>query len=345
MQFKKHLIKGALKGTLKGALKEALKGTLKQFLWMTALISSVAFAEFPTKSVTIVVPFPPAGSTDVLGRILAQTMSKNLGQSVVVENTGGAGGTIGAARVARSPADGYTLLFHNMAHASAPALYSKLPYDPRFDFSAIGFVTEVPMILVARKNLPVSNLQDLLTYIQNNPGKLNFATAGVGATSHLCEALFKSATKGVWSTIPYKGTGPALNDLLGDQVDLICDQPASTINHIKAGTLKPIAVATKERLTTLPQVPTFAEQKMPKFELAVWHGLYAPKGTPKPIIDRLNVSLKDALKDPMLVQKFQEMSSSIATTEQIKPEYLTNFLKSEVDKWSKTLREAGVKPE
>jgi tripartite-type tricarboxylate transporter receptor subunit TctC len=308
-------------------------------------ISVSAFAQYPDKTITMVVPFPPAGSTDVLGRILSQTMTKNLGQSVVVENTGGAGGTIGAGRVARANNDGYTLLFHNMAHSSAQALYAKLPYDPQTDFEPVGFVTEVPMILVARKNLPAENLQQLIAYIKANPGKVNFATAGVGATSHLCEVLFKSATGGKWTTVPYKGTGPALNDLLGEQVDLICDQPASTINHIKAGTLKPIGVATKERLSALPQVPTFAEQGMPKFQLAVWHGLYAPKGTPKPVVEKIAASLREALKDPVLVQKFQEMSSSIASPEMAKPEYLKTFLKSEVEKWKKALRLAGVKPE
>jgi tripartite-type tricarboxylate transporter receptor subunit TctC len=310
------------------------------------MVSSLSvFAQYPDKTVTMVVPFPPAGSTDVLGRILSQTMSKNIGQSVVVENTGGAGGTIGAARVARAPNDGYTLLFHNMAHSSAQALYAKLPYDPQTDFEPIGFVTEVPMILVARKNLPVENLQQLNAYIKANPGKLNFATAGVGATSHLCEVLFKSATGGKWTTVPYKGTGPALNDLLGDQVDLICDQPASTLNHIKAGNLKPMGVATKERLSALPNVPTFGEQGMPKFQLAVWHGLYAPKGTPKPVVEKLAQSLREALKDPTLIQKYQEMSSSIASPEMARPEYLKTFLKSEVDKWKKALRLAGVQPE
>ncbi len=308
-------------------------------------MSSWGQSSFPNKPVHIVIPFPPGGSTDVLGRLLGASMSNNLGQTVIIENTGGAGGTIGATKVARSPADGYTLLFHNMAHASAPALYSKLPYNPISDFEAIGIVTEVPMILVARKNFPTNQLNEILTMAKNNGNPLNFANAGVGATSQLCEALLKSTTSSQWTSVPYKGTGPALNDLLGGQVDFICDQPASTIAHIKAGNLKPIAVATKNRLKILPQVPTFSESGVPGFELTVWHGLYAPKGTPKEVIDRLAGSLREALKDPILIERFQEMSASIATPGQANPEALQSFLKSDVDRWKATLKAAGIQPE
>jgi tripartite-type tricarboxylate transporter receptor subunit TctC len=302
-------------------------------------------SSFPNKPIHVIIPFPPGGSTDVLGRLLGASMSNNLNQSVIVENTGGAGGTIGANKVAKSPADGYTLLFHNMAHASAPALYSKLTYNPIQDFEPIGIVTEVPMILVARKNFPSNNLNELLAYAKTNGDKLNFANAGVGATSQLCEALLKSATNNKWTSVPYKGTGPALNDLLGGQVDLICDQPASTIAHIKAGNLKPIAVATKNRLKILPQVPTFSESGLPGFELTVWHGLYAPKGTPKEVIDRLAVSLRDALKDQNISDRYQEMSASIASPSQATPEALQNFLKADIDRWKTALKAAGIQPE
>lgn len=312
-----------------------------------AFFISLAYGQstFPNKPVHIVIPFPPGGSTDVLGRLLGASMSNNLGQSVIVENTGGAGGTIGATKVARSPADGYTLLFHNMAHASAPALYSKLPYNPIQDFEPIGIVTEVPMILVARKNFPGNNFSDVLAYAKTNGDKLNFANAGVGATSQLCEALLKSATGSKWTSVPYKGTGPALNDLLGGQVDFICDQPASTISHIKAGNLKPIAVATKNRLKILPQVATFSESGLPGFELTVWHGLYAPKGTPKEVVDRLAVSLRDTLKDPVIIERYQDMSASIATPAQATPEALQNFLKADVERWKTALKAAGIQAE
>lgn len=306
---------------------------------------SHAQSDFPNKPITMVIPFPPAGSTDVLGRLLAQSMSKSLQQTVLVENTGGAGGTVGAARVSRSGGDGYTLLFHNMAHASAPALYAKLAYDPSGDFEPIGIVTEVPMILVARKDFPASNLQGVLAYAKERPGKVNFANAGVGATSNLCEALLQATTNSKWLSVPYKGTGPALNDLLGGQVDFICDQSASTLSHLRAGTLKPIAVATKSRLKSLPDVPTFSESGLPNFELTVWHGLYAPKGTPKAVVEKLNVALKNALRDPELVQRYTDMSALIAKPEQATPEALRTFLKSDIERWKTALKAAGIQPE
>ncbi len=306
---------------------------------------SHAQGTFPNKPVTMVIPFPPAGSTDVLGRMLAQSMSKALQQSVLVENTGGAGGTVGAARVSRAAGDGYTLLFHNMAHASAPALYAKLTYDPISDFEPIGIVADVPMILVARKDFPASNFQGVLAYAKDRPGKINFAHAGVGATSNLCEALLQGTTGSKWLSVPYKGTGPALNDLLGGQVDFICDQPASTMSHLRAGTLKPIAVATKIRLKSLPDVPTFAESGLPNFELSVWHGLYAPKNTPKAVIEKLNLALRAALRDPDLVQRYTDMSALIATPEQANAEALRTFLKGDVERWIKTLKAAGIQPE
>jgi len=307
--------------------------------------SGAAFAEYPDKQITMVVPYAPAGSTDVMGRILAQTMSKNLGQSVVIDNTGGAGGTIGAARVVRAPADGYTILFHNMAQAASPALYSKLPYDPVIDFAPIGMVNDVPMVLVARKDFPANTLQGLIDYIKANPGKLNFANAGVGSTSNLCEVLIKSTLAANWTSVSYKGTGPALNDLLAGQVDVICDQPASTLQHIKGGNLKALAVATKDRISSLPQTPTFNQSGMPGFQLTVWHGLYAPKGTPKPVVDRLVLSLGIALQDPILVQRFNEMDAMIVPPNSATPAFLGNYLKADVERWKVAMKNAGIKPE
>ncbi len=322
-----------------------MKLYLKVLTSIFLLTSAVAFAEYPDKQITMVVPYAPAGSTDVMGRMLAQTMSKNLGQPVVVDNTGGAGGTIGALRVVRAPADGYTILFHNMAQAASPALYSKLAYDPVVDFAPIGMVNDVPMVLVARKDFPANTLQGLIDYIKANPGKLNFANAGVGSTSNLCEVLMKSSLAANWTSISYKGTGPALNDLLAGQVDVICDQPASTLQHIKGGNLKALAVATKERISSLPQTPTFSQSGMPGFELTVWHGLYAPKGTPKPVIARLVASLGAALKDPVLAQRFNEMDAMIVPPSSATPTYLAKFLKSDVERWKVALKNAGIKPE
>ena len=322
-----------------------MKIYLKVLASICLLTSAVAFAEYPEKQITMVVPYAPAGSTDVMGRMLAQTMSKNLGQPVVVDNTGGAGGTIGALRVVRAPADGYTILFHNMAQAASPALYSKLAYDPVVDFAPIGMVNDVPMVLVARKDFPANSLQGLIDYIKANPGKLNFANAGIGSTSNLCEVLMKSSLAANWTSVSYKGTGPALNDLLAGQVDVICDQPASTLQHIKGGNLKALAVATKERISSLPQTPTFSQSGMPGFELTVWQGLYAPKGTPKPVIDRLVASLGAALKDPILAQRFNEMDAMIVPQSSATPTYLAKFLKGDVERWKIALKNAGVKPE
>ena len=322
-----------------------MKFIYKLLVAFSCLSVSLAFAVYPEKQLTIVVPYPPGGSTDVLGRILAQYMSKDLGQVVIVENTGGAGGTIGAAKVAKAGLDGYTLLFHNMAQASAPALYAKLPYDPATDFIPIGMVTEVPMVLVARKDFPAESLQGFIDYVRANPDKVNFANAGIGATSNLCEVLMKSTLGASWLSVSYKGTGPALNDLLAGQVDVICDQPASTLQHIRAGSIKALAVANKERISSLPTTPTFSQSGMPGFQLSVWHALYAPKDTPKSVIDRLTKALNNALKDPVLVRRFGEMDASVATPAIANPSYATKFLLTVIERWKVAMKNAGVKPQ
>lgn len=322
-----------------------MKFIYKLLLAFSCLSVSLAFAVYPEKQLTIVVPYPPGGSTDVLGRILAQYMSKDLGQAVIVENTGGAGGTIGAAKVAKAGPDGYTLLFHNMAQASAPALYAKLPYDPATDFIPIGMVTEVPMVLVARKDFPAESLQGFIDYVRANPDKVNFANAGIGATSNLCEVLMKSTLGASWLSVSYKGTGPALNDLLAGQVDVICDQPASTLQHIRAGSIKALAVANKERISSLPTTPTFSQSGMPGFQLSVWHALYAPKDTPKSVIDRLTKALNNALKDSVLVRRFGEMDASVATPAIANPSYASKFLLTDIERWKVAMKNAGVKPQ
>ena len=322
-----------------------MKFIYKLLLAFSCLSVSLAFAVYPEKQLTIVVPYPPGGSTDVLGRILAQSISKDLGQAVIIENTGGAGGTIGAAKVAKAGPDGYTLLFHNMAQASAPALYAKLPYDPATDFIPIGMVTEVPMVLVARKDFPAESLQGFIDYVRANPDKVNFANAGIGATSNLCEVMMKSTLGASWLSVSYKGTGPALNDLLAGQVDVICDQPASTLQHIRAGSIKALAVANKERISSLPTTPTFSQSGMPGFQLSVWHALYAPKDTPKSVIDRLTKALNNALKDPVLVRRFGEMDASVATPAIANPSYASKFLLTDIERWKVAMKNAGVKPQ
>ncbi len=298
--------------------------------------------EYPAKVITMIVPFPAAGSTDVLGRTLADSMGKILKQNIIVENVGGAGGTIGAARAAKSKNDGYTIFFHNMAHASAPSLYRSLAYDPAGDFEPIGLVTDVPMILVARKDFPPADIKALIAYVKANKEKVTFANAGIGATSHMCAMLFTSALQTEVTGVPFKGTGPALNDLMGSQVDLLCDQPASTVGMIKSGRIKAYAVANPQRLKALPDVPTFAEGGLPNFQLAVWHGLYAPKGTPKAVLDKLQDALQQALKDPALVAKFAEFGTEPVAANRANPQALRTHLKSELDKWGPIIKKAGV---
>src|SRR6266404_5520761 len=259
-------------------------------------VSSANAQDYPQKVITIVIPFAPGGPTDTVARLIAAPMSKTLKQQVIVENVGGAGGTIAANRVAKAAPDGYTLLIHHIGHSTAPALYRKLPYDPINDFEPIGLINEVPMTLVAKKDFPAKDLKELITYVKANKDKINLANAGIGAASHLCGMLFMSAIQTELTTVPYNGTGPAMNDLLGGQVDIMCDQTTNTTSQIKAEKIKVYGVTTRKRVASLPNVPTMDEAGLKGFEVSVWHGLYAPKGTPKPVIDKLTNALHVALK-------------------------------------------------
>ena len=301
--------------------------------------------EFPSRPITIIVPYAPGGSTDVLGRTLAEAMSKELKTPVILENVGGAGGTIGTARAAKSTPHGYTLLFHNMGHAAAPWLYRSLPYDPQNDFEPLGLVADVPMILVAKKNLPPRNLEELIAHVRSQKDKVAFAHAGNGSTTHLCSVLLMSTIQVQMTSVPYRGTGPALQDLISGQVDLLCDQPVATTGHLKSGLIKAYAIANKTRIPSLPDVPTFREAGMPGFEIEVWHGLYAPKGTPAAVIDRLVEALQIALRDPALVQRFAGLGTAPVEQSRINPRALRLHVKAEVDRWGPILKKAGVNPE
>ncbi|HEX2135394.1 MAG TPA: tripartite tricarboxylate transporter substrate binding protein BugD [Microvirga sp.] len=325
-----------------------MKRTFRQFLILLLLVIGSSFAhaqDYPSRVITMIVPFPPGGSTDVLGRVLAETMGESLGQQIIVQNSGGAGGTIGAGQAARSAGDGYTIFFHNMAHATAPALYQRLAYDPIADFEPIGLVADVPMILVGRKDFPAEDLATMISYAKANKEEINFAHAGVGSTSHLCSILFMSKIGTELASVPYRGTGPALNDVLGGQVDFICDQPVSTMGFIKAGTIKPYAVATKSRIAPLPEVPTFEEAGLPGFELSVWHGLYAPKGTPAAVVEELGAALQEALNDPSLKQRFAELGAEPVTQDRATPTALDAHLKAEIARWQPIIETAGVSAE
>lgn len=306
------------------------------------LVGNAAAQAFPDRPVTLVIPFAAGGPTDVVARMMAVPMAKSLGQQVVVENTVGAGGTIGATRVARSKPDGYTIFMHHMGMATAPALYRKMTFDPLKDFEYLGQVVDVPMTLLARKDFPANTLDELLAYIRANRDKVTLANAGLGAVSHLCGLLFQSAVGIDMTTVPYKGTGPAMTDLLGGQVDLLCDQTTQTVPLIKDGRVKVFGVTVPKRLAALPNVPTLDEQGLRGFDVKVWHGLYAPKGTPQPVLDKLNAALRAAMDDPTVKQRMVELSADIVSPDKMTANGLKTFLEAEIAKWGPVIRKAGL---
>src|SRR5262245_53121149 len=270
-------------------------------LVLAAVLSAAlsAWAQYPDKPVTIVVPFAAGGPTDKVARDLGEVLRKGLNnQTVLIENVGGAGGTLGAAKVAKAAPDGYTLLLHHIGMATSPALYRNLPYKTLDDFEYVGLINEVPMTVVGRSTLPANNFAELRKWIDANKGKINLANAGLGAASHLCGLLFQQSVAVEMTTVPYKGTAPAMTDLLGGQVDIMCDQTTNTTQQIESGKIKAFAVTTPKRLTTpaLAKLPTLDESGLKGFNVSIWHGLYAPKGTPKAALDKINTALKAALK-------------------------------------------------
>jgi len=277
--------------------------------------------------------------------LVAVPMSKALGQQVIVENTLGAGGTIAANRVAKATADGYTLLLHHIGMSTAPGLYRKLPYNALNDFESIGLINEVPMTMVAKKDFPAKDLKELIAYVKANKDKINLANAGIGAASHLCGMLFMSAINTDLTTVPYNGTAPAMNDLLGGQVDLMCDQTTNTTSQIRAEKIKVYGVTTKKRLASLPNVPTMDEAGMKGFEVAVWHGLYAPKATPKPVIDALVKALQFALKDSVVKERFADLGTEPVAENRATPAALHDYLKAEIEKWTALGKAANIQPE
>jgi tripartite-type tricarboxylate transporter receptor subunit TctC len=298
--------------------------------------------EYPNKVISMVVPFAAGGPTDTVARLIGVPMTKTLKQQVIVENVGGAGGTIAANRVAKAPPDGYTILIHHIGMSTAPALYRKLPYNPMTDFEPIGLINEVPMTLVAKKDFPAKDLKELIAYVKANKEKVNYANAGLGAASHLCGMIFMSAIQTDVTTIPYSGTAPAMNDLLGGQVDFMCDQTTNTTSQIKAGKINVYGVTTKKRVASLPNVPTMDEAGLKGFEVSIWHALYAPKGTPKPVIDKLTNALQDAMKDSTVKQRFADLGTEPVALNRATPAALSAYLKAEIDRWAPIIKKAGV---
>lgn len=311
----------------------------------SALIgSNIASAQskWPTKPISLIVPFAAGGPTDSVARLIAIPMGKTLGETVVVENVPGAGGTIASAKVARAAPDGYTIYLHHMGMATAQALYDKLPYDPLKDFDYIGQVVDVPMLLLGRKNFPPNNFKELEAYIKANGNKISMANAGPGAVSQLCGLLFQSRLGVRLTNIPYKGTGPALTDLMGGQVDLLCDQTTQTIGVVKDNRVKVYGTTTPKRLSALPNVPTLDQEGLKGFEVKVWHGLYTPKGVPAPILAKLNAALKVALNDPDVKKRLDDSNIDIVSMDKVTPSGLKNHLESEINKWGPVIRKANI---
>ena len=296
---------------------------------------------FPTHPVTMIVPFAAGGPTDVVARSLAEAMRKSLGQTVVVENVGGAGGTIGTARVARAANDGYTVLLMHIGFSTAPALYRHLSYDQAKDFAPVGLVVDVPMTIIGRPGFPAKNIKEFLSYTKANSAKLSMANAGIGSASHLCGLLFTSTLGVDIQAIPYKGTGPAMNDLLGKQVDFLCDQTTNTTGHIKAGKVMAYAVTSEKRLPSLPDLPTLDESGMKGFHVGIWHGMWAPKGTSPEIVAKLGTALTAGLDDPAFKKRMSELGA-IVLSDQATPAALDTLVKSETAKWGAVIKKAGV---
>jgi len=304
--------------------------------------AGAAAQQYPTKSITMLVPFAAGGPTDTVARVVAQHMAKPLGQTVIVENKPSAGGILAPEQVKNAKPDGYTILIHHIGMATVPALYRQLRFNPLTDFDYIGLVNDVPMTLIAKPNFPAKDFKEFLTYIKANKDKVSYANAGIGAASHLCGMLFMSAIQTDLLTVPYKGTGPAMNDLLGGQVDFMCDQTTNTTSQIKSGKVKVYGVTSLKRVPSLPDIATLDEQGLKGFEVGIWHGLYGPKGMPKPALDKLVAALQDTVKDDGVKKRFADLGATTYPPEKATPAALAAHLKAETEKWGPLIKKAGV---
>jgi tripartite-type tricarboxylate transporter receptor subunit TctC len=316
------------------------------WLVIAALVTAIPLASaqqpWPSRPITVIVPFAAGGPTDVLARILGQHMSQTLGQQIVVENVTGAGGSIGAARVARAAPDGYTLVLGNLGtHAASVGLYKNLSYDPRVDFEPVMLLATTPMVLVVRKTLAVDTLQDFIAHVKAN--RITFGSAGTGSSSHLTFLLFTHLTKAEVQHVPYRGLSQAVNDLLSGQIDMMFDQVLSASPHILSGGVKPIAVLAPARNATLPNVPSTAEAGMPALETLVWTALFAPKGTPQPIVAQVNAALDKAMRDETIAKRLSDLGAELPAPALRTPQALGSLVRAEIDKWAPLIEAAGVK--
>jgi tripartite-type tricarboxylate transporter receptor subunit TctC len=290
----------------------------------------------------MVVPFAAGGPTDKVAREIALAMSKTLKQQVIIDNSPGAGGTLAAKKVMNAPKDGYTVLIHHIGMSTAPALYKKLGFDPLTDFEHLGQVADVPMVMVANKDLPPKNLNELVAYIKANGAKINYANAGIGSASHLCGLLFMSAVKQDMTTVPYKGTAPALTDMMGGQVQLMCDQTTNLAGQLKAGSVKAYGATSMQRVAAFKDIPTLNEQGLKNFEVNVWHAVYAPKGTPKDATDKLSAALKAGINDAGYKAKMADLGASVPNEKNASPAGHKAHLKAQIDVWTPLIKKAGV---
>jgi tripartite-type tricarboxylate transporter receptor subunit TctC len=316
---------------------------LRLLLVVLAVLATPAFSQdYPAKPIIIVVPAAAGGPTDTLTRVLASAMGGVMKHQFVIENAGGAGGIIGINKAAKARPDGYTLMLYHIGMATAPALYRKLPYDTLNDFDYIGQVADVPMTLIAKKATPSGNFPEFLAYLKANRDKLTYAHAGIGSASYLCGLLFMTSIGADFTQVPYKGTGPAMNDLVGGQTDFMCDQTTNTVPQIKSGNVRVYGVTTASRLPSLPDVPTLDEHGLRGFDLVVWNGLYAPRGTPKAALDKLVPALQAAVQDPAFRARLADLGAEPVPLAKATPDSLRTLLKSEIDKWTPIIRKSGV---
>ena len=300
---------------------------------------------YPSKPITLLVPAAAGGPTDTVARLIAESMGRTLGQTILVENQGGAGGTLGMGRIAKTAPDGYTIAVWHIAHATAPALYENLKYSPLDDFDHIGRITDVPMTLVSKTALPTKTVGEIIQWMKTQNAKATYGHAGTGSASHLCALLLMDRLGIQMTGVPFRGTGPAMNDLIGGQFDVMCDQTTGTTNQIKDGKIKGYAVTTLTKVSSLPDLPTLDQSGMKGFEVSAWHAMWAPKGLPKEVTDKLVAALLAALKDPKVVDRFASLGTEPVAPELATPAALRSQLASELTKWQTVIKSAGVKGE
>jgi tripartite-type tricarboxylate transporter receptor subunit TctC len=324
-------------------MKKLLK-SLVPFALAAVAVSAAAADDFPSKPITIIVPFAAGGPTDKVARDLGEALRKSLGTTIIVDNAAGAGGAIGANKVARAQPDGYTLLLHHIGMATMPTLVPNIPFKVESDFEYLGMVNDVPMTIIGKPGLPANNYKELVAWMQQNKGRINLGNAGIGSASHLCGLLFQHAMGVEMTQVPYKGTGPAMTDLMGGQIDLMCDQTTNTTGAIEAKKVKVFAVTTPKRLAVpaLKDVPTMQELGVKDFQVTIFHGLYAPRGTPAPVLKKINDALKTALKDPDFVKREESLGAVVVTDQRLEPAEHKKFVHGEIAKWTPLIKAAGV---